>query len=259
MPERALARLDGLTVLVARPAAQADALCASIEAAGGLAIRLPLFAIEPVADLAAAAGQLTAARHLDRWLFTSTNAVEHAARLCPRPWPQLAAVGAVTAAALTALTGQSVLIPPSGDGAAALLEHPDLQSLDGQRALIVTGEQTLPILEDGLRARGASVTVLPVYRRVAIEYPPDVIAEWLRQANAAVIPSAEALRRLCALTPPQAQVALAALQLAVPSPRVLETARTLGFTHTPLLPERVSDAAYLDVLQRHARQITSNA
>lgn len=259
MPDEKSARLDGLTVLVARPAGQADALCAMIEAAGGRAIRLPLFAIEPVADAAAAAAELSTATHFDCWLFTSTNAVDHAAALCPQPWPALAAVGAVTADALKRLSGQPVLSPTTGDGAAALLAHPALQQLDGRRMLIVTGEQTLPVLEDGLRARGATVTVLAVYRRVAIEHAPETIATLIAQADAAVIPSAEALRQLYALTPTQARSRLLALQLAVPSPRVLETARTLGFTHEPLLPERVSDAAYLEILRRHARHRPSNA
>ncbi len=259
MPDEVSARLDGLTVLVARPEAQAGALCALIEAAGGRAIRLPLFAIEPVADSAAAASALADARHFDRWLFTSTNAVDHAAALCPPPWPRLAAVGTVTAAALTKLSSQPVLTSPAGDGAAALLTHPELRQLDGQRTLIVTGEQTLPILEDGLRARGARVTVLAVYRRIAIAHAPETMASLIAQADAAVIPSAEALRQLCALTPPQAAATLRALQLAVPSPRVLETARTLGFTRMPLLPERVSDVAYLEVLRRHACHRPSNA
>ena len=259
MPDDSPARLDGLSVLVARPAAQADGLCALIEAAGGHALRLPLHAIEAVADPAAVAARLAAATSFDGWLFTSTNAVDHAHACCPPPWPKLAAVGAVTAASLSRLTGQPVLTPLRGDGAAALLDHPGLGTVDGQRLLIVTGEQTLPLLEDGLKARGAQVSVLPVYRRMAISHPPDTVADLLRRADLAVIPSSEALHRLCALTPPEARQCLHALQLAVPSPRVLETARTLGFTRTPLLPERVSDAAYLDVLRRHARHRTSKA
>lgn len=258
-PDEASAWLDGLTVLVARPAAQAEALCTLIEAAGGRALRLPLFAVEPVADRDAAAAALATASAFDYWLFTSTNAVDHAARLCPQPWPTLAAVGAVTAAALTTLTGQTVLTPPTGDGAAALLAHPSLQQGQGRRALIVTGEQTLPILEAGLGARGMAVTVLPVYRRVAVDHPPAAVAALLQQADIAVIPSGEALQRLCALTPPEARARLTALQLAVPSPRVIETARTLGFSAEPLLPARVSDAAYLDVLRRHARHRTPHA
>lgn len=258
MHER-LARLDGLTVLVARPAEQADALCALIEQAGGRVLRLPLFEIAPVVDLEAAARRLQAARSFDRWLFTSSNAVRHAAELLPPPWPSLAAVGAVTAAALAGLTGTAVLAPEDGDGAEALLRHPALLEVAGQQHLIVTGEQTLPLLEAGLRAREAKVEVLAVYRRVAIDHAPERIAELLAQANVAIIPSGEALARLAALTPPSAQSRLQALQLAVPSPRVVETARILGFVHQPLLPQRVTDAAYLEVLSRHRPGQSLNA
>ncbi len=258
MPE-AMARLDGLIVLVARPAEQADALCALIEQAGGRVLRLPLFEIEPVADPEAAAYRLQAASSFDRWLFTSSNAVRHAAALLPPPWPPMAAVGTVTAAALAELTGLSVLTPEDGDGAEALLRHPALQEIAGQRHLIVTGEQTLPLLEAGLRARKADVEIVSVYRRIAIDHVPERIAELLAQANVAIIPSGEALARLAALTPPAAQSRLQALQLAVPSPRVVETARILGFVHQPLLPQRVTDAAYLEVLSRHRPGHSLNA
>lgn len=253
MPEPDAARLDGLTVLVARPAAQAETLCRLIEAAGGAVIRLPMQAIAAVPDAAAAAAELAAHRDAARWLFTSTNAVEHAAALCPPPWPALGAVGSVTAAALTRLTGAPVIVPPAGDGAAALLAHPALAEIAGQRLLIVTGEDTLPILEDGLRARGARVRVLPVYRRVAVRHSPDAVAAALAAADIALVPSGEALRQLVESTPPEARPRLLRLPLAVPSSRVVETARALGFVHEPLLPARVHDAAWLDTLWRHAR------
>jgi uroporphyrinogen-III synthase len=253
-PDETTARLDGLTVLVARPAAQADTLCRLIEAAGGRAIRLPLFAIAAVADPAEVAAVLAAHRDAARWLFTSTNAVHHAAALCPPPWPALAAVGAVTAAALNRLTGCAVVAPLAGDGAAALLAHPALAEVGGQRLLIVTGEGTLPILGDGLAVSGARVRVLPVYRRVAVEHGPEAVAAAIAAADIALVPSAESLLRLVALTPAAARAALLRLPLALPSPRVLETARSCGFSHEPLLPTRVDDAAWLDTLWRHARQ-----
>lgn len=250
MPEHAAVRLDGLTVLVARPAAQAEALCALIEQAGGRALRLPLFEIAAVADPEAAAARLQAARAFDRWLFTSSNAIGHAAALAPPPWPPLAAVGAVTAAVLAGIAGTEVLVPEAGDGAEALLAHPALRQIAGQRQLIVTGEQTLPLLEAGLRARGALVEVLAVYRRVAVEHAAEVVGAALAQADVAILPSGEALTRLVELTPAAAQPLLKALQLALPSPRVVETARVLGFLRPPLLPSRVADAAYLEVLSR---------
>ena len=166
-------------------------------------------------------------------------------------WTALAAVGAVTAAALQALTATDVIAPEAGDGAAALLDHPGLQAIAGQRLLIVTGEQTLPILEAGLRARGAAVAVLAVYRRLAVAHAPEAVAQMIGAADAAIVPSGEALARLLEITPVEAQQKLWALQLALPSPRVVETARILGFVRKPLLPPRVSDAAYLEVLSRH--------
>lgn len=252
-------RLDGLTVLIARPAAQAAALCDAIEAAGGRVIRLPLFEIAPVADPQAAARVLADFAEADRWLFTSSNAVEQAAALRPRPWPALAAVGPVTASALTRLTGETVLVPLSGDGAAALLEHPALAAVAGQRLLIVTGEGTLPILEAGLTARGAEVRVLAVYRRLAIEHPAESVASAVAAADIAVLPSGESVQRLVALCPPPARAALLRLPLALPSPRVVETARRAGFEHPPLLPARVNDAAWLELLGRHARQRSGSA
>lgn len=258
MPETP-ARLDGLTVLVARPAAQAEALCTLIEQAGGRALRLPLFEIGLVAEPAAAAARLQASLDFDRWLFTSSNAVRHAAGLLAPPWPPMAAVGLVTAAALEELSGADVLTPDDGDGAEALLRQPALQQLAGQRHLIVTGEQTLPLLEAGLRARGAAVEVLAVYRRLAVEHRPERVAELLAEADFAIIPSADALARLAALTPPAARRRLQRLRLAVPSPRVVETARILGFVHQPLLPQRVTDAAYLEVLSRHRPGQSLNA
>lgn len=259
MPDPTAARLDGLTVLVARPAAQAESLCALIASAGGRVIRLPLLEIAPVADAASAAAALAEHRDADQWLFTSANAVEHAAALFPPPWPALAAVGAVTAAALTRLTGMPVRVPPDGDGAAALLAHPVFADVAGRHLLIVTGEATLPVLEDGLVARGAKVRVLPVYRRVSVEHAPDAVAAAVAAADIAIVPSAESLMRLVALTPPTARTALLRTLLALPSPRVVETARRLGFEQEPLLPARVNDAAWLDLLWRHARRRSRTA
>lgn len=252
MPEApATDSLHGCRVLVARPAAQARTLCTMIEAAGGRARSLPLLEIAEVADPAAAAARLAAARGADRWIFSSTNAVRHAAALQPPPWPAAAAVGEATAAALEALGLRAVLRPEAGDGAAALLAHPALADVAGQRIALIAGEQPLPDLERCLRARGAVVDSIAVYRRLPVAHAPQAVAEAIADSDIAIVPSAEALRQLARLTPPEARAALLALRLALPSPRVVETARELGFRHTPLMPQRVSDAAYLDLLRGH--------
>jgi uroporphyrinogen-III synthase len=241
--------LNGLAVLVTRPAAQAEGLCQLIESAGGVALRLPLQAIAPVAEPAIAAAQLEACHDWNWWLFSSTNAVQEAAQLLPLPWPRVAAVGAVTAAALRALGITEVLAPNSGDGARALLAHPVFSEVRGQRFALIAGENPLPELAETLAARGAIVASIAVYRRLLVPYPIAEVARMLTQAQIAIVPSGEALMQLFTLVPAHLRSLLLRLQLAVPSPRVVEKALQLGFGRTPLLPQRVTDAAYLEVLQ----------
>ncbi len=225
-----------------------------IDAAGGMALRLPLLAIAPVPDPSAAARRLESGRNADRWIFSSTNAVQETAALVAPPWPPAAAVGSVTAATLQALGHSDVLTPPQRDGANALLAHPAFADIGNQRLVLIAGENPLPELETELRRRGAQVEVVAVYRRVAVAHAPAAVADAVKRADIAVVPGVEALTQLLRLTPPAARARLLHLQLAVPSPRVVEKALELGFTRTPLLPQRVTDAAYLDVLRLYCKR-----
>jgi uroporphyrinogen-III synthase len=235
--------------LVTRPAHQAQVLCALLRQAGAAVRLLPLIAVEPVADPIAAAATLQRARGWDRWIFTSANAVQQAAALDGGPWPALAAAGAATAAALE-LAGHPGAAVPAADGSDGLLADPCFAAPAGQRILVVTGENTRSELPEGLRRRGAAVEVQAVYRRVPVAYPPPILADALAEAAVAVVPSAEALAQLLRLTPPSSRARLLALQLALPSPRVVEKAREAGFARNPLVPARVSDAAYVKLLER---------
>jgi len=69
----------------------------------------------------------------------------------------------------------------------------------------------------------------------------------------AIVSSAEALANLVRLTPSAVRPLLLPLQLVLPSQRVVEKAREAGFTQPPLLPARVSDAAYVELLERWRR------
>jgi uroporphyrinogen-III synthase len=245
--------LGGLRVLVTRPARQAAALCEMIRQAGGEALALPLLAIAPVEDAAAAAAQLAAAAPASRCIFTSANAVHCGLRLHPGPWPQrLAAAGAATAAALRAAGFAQVLLPAHGDGADGLLAEPALQDLAGERVLIVTGADSLPALAQGLSARGAEVRSVAVYRRVPEAVDAARVAALLAAAQAAIVTSGEALDRLYAVTPLAQREQLLQLQLVVASPRLAERAGRLGFRSPPLIPKRVADAGFVAVL-RHWR------
>jgi uroporphyrinogen-III synthase len=133
--------LIGLRVLVTRPAAQADALVAHLQAAGAEVRRLPLLTIQPPPDTATAAAQLADQSKADLWIFTSANAVRGAQTLLDAArWQpdKILAIGAATAQVLAAL-GHAAECPPADSATSeGLLQLPRLQALAGQRIAIVT-------------------------------------------------------------------------------------------------------------------------
>src|SRR5690606_34287481 len=104
-------------------------------------------------------------------IFISTNAVEHGLRLFRRPgdpWPAapvVYAIGRATAQALRA-AGIAALEAEGRMDSEALLALPALQSVAGQRVLIVRGEGGRSRLASTLAARGAHVDIAESYRRL---------------------------------------------------------------------------------------------
>jgi len=243
-------RLNGLTVMVTRPEHQAQALCDQLLEAGARIELLPLLAIAPAADGAGLRAQLQGARGWDYWIFTSANAARYAALLDHGPWPALAAAGPATAGALRQAGHSAATVPDRQDGAAGLLADAAFAAPKGKRILIVTGENTLPDLAEGLRARGAEVASAAVYRRLPVSHEPARVAMAITASDVAIVSSAEALANLLRLTPSAVRPLLFGLQLVLPSQRVVEKAREAGFREPPLLPARVSDAAYVELLER---------
>lgn len=245
--------LDGLRVLVTRPAHQAENLCRMIEAQGGTAVRLPLLAIQPTAHPARAAQVLAAARTYDAWIFTSANAVRHAEPLCRQPWPpRIAAVGAATAAALEAGGHEVQMAPLAAHSAEALLALPELADVRERRILIVTGEDGLDVLARTLFERGAQVEVAEVYRRVPLPYGADAVLSALRGTDVLVVTSAQALEHLVALTPQNSRATLFKKRVVVPGERVQAQARALGFVHDAQVTQPMSDATIVRVLAQDA-------
>jgi uroporphyrinogen-III synthase len=240
--------LAGWRVLVTRPAHQAENLCRLIEAQGGRAERLPLISVEPLAHAAPVARQLEQARDWDGWLFTSANAVRHAAQIFRGNWcPRLYAVGAATAAALEAGGRELTAAPRQAHSGEALLALPELQEIAGGRFLVVTGERGLDVLAPGLRARGAQADVAEVYRRVPMPYPEARVLAALRGVDAVIVTSGEALEHLMRLTPESSRPTLLKRLVVVPSERVVEKARGLGFVRVQA-PALMADAQIAQLL-----------
>ena len=166
---RVAAPLEGVRVAVTRAGDRGTPLAGQLRTAGATVHEVPLTRIEslPGAPLAAALREL---RTYSWILLTSVNGVEHlAAALAPLQrdvlrMKKLAVVGSATA---TAAEGQGwipTLVPERFQSEALLDAMAARGDVDGARVLYPSAEGARDVLPAGLRALGAVVDVIPVYR-----------------------------------------------------------------------------------------------
>jgi len=234
-------------VLVTRPQLQSPKLEALLRTRGIEPLALPLFAIEPHGDPAVHRTTLALARDWNGWLFTSANAARAAAALDAGQWPALYAIGSATGATLAELGHPGARQASIGSTSEALLDHPELREIAGQRFLICTGSGGRDALDQGLRSRGAQPTRLELYRRVAVDHAPSHVALCVDAVDAVICTSGESVERLLALVPEDRRTLLFARRLVVPSARVLELARRLGWSSVRA-PATTSDEALVECL-----------
>ncbi len=171
-PPASVRPLVGRRIAVTRAREQAGELVRELEALGAEVVSAPTIRIEALPDLEPLRRALA---HLAeyRWVvFTSQNAVQVVFDrlgvwgLAPRDFAgrRIAAIGPATAEALTA-RGVQVDVLPEGYVAESLVDalasHEDLR---GARILLPRAEAARDALPEGLRARGATVNIIPVYR-----------------------------------------------------------------------------------------------
>jgi len=154
--------LTGRTVAVTRARAQASALAWRLRALGAEVVEAPAIAIEPLAVT------LPDVSAYDVLCVTSPNG---AARLLSEvrdaralAGPVIAAIGPGTARALRA-GGIEPDVVPQRAIAEALVEA--LADVPVRRALIARAQEARDVLDAALRARGAEVDVVALYRTVA--------------------------------------------------------------------------------------------
>ena len=237
--------LAGLSVLLTRPAGQADKLAATIQNLGGQVTSLPLLAIEPISERIAVERLKTSIMALDNYdaaIFISTNAATLGLEWIENYWPQLPvgleayAVGPGTAEILRQLPW-SVHCSDSGVTSEHLLALPGLQDVASKRIALFRGQGGRELLAETLRERGARVNYLEIYQRRVPEYSRAVVLKLLddNAINAALATSQQILDSLIALLsaestlPPKVPENLQSLCVVVPSQRVREHALAAGF------------------------------
>jgi uroporphyrinogen-III synthase len=249
--------LNGRGILVTRPAHQADALCALIEAAGGSPLRFPVLEIRPAVDAPSVQAGLARLADYDLAIFVSANAVQHTlTALAPRAWPgrvEIAAVGAATARALESRGLRVAHCPGAGFTSEALLALPAFRDMTGRRVLILRGDGGREHLRDSLIARGARVDYLEVYRRVQAQADPaPLLGRWRAGSVAAVlVASTDSLEKLAAIVGTLGLGLLRATPLIVGNARTRDRARALGLDGVVAVATDATDAAMVEALCAH--------
>jgi uroporphyrinogen-III synthase len=151
--------LQGVRVLVTRAAEDAPELEDLLRRRGAVPVRMPCIQFEDAPEASQVAERVRA--RPDLVVVSSPHAARRLLALCGRIDVPLAAVGAATARELPG----EVLSPAAGAGAAALLDALR-DRVAGRRVLVPRAEGGNPALVEGLRAAGADVEVLTLYRTV---------------------------------------------------------------------------------------------
>jgi uroporphyrinogen III methyltransferase/synthase len=202
--------LFGRRVVVTRAKHQAGTLAALLRGQGAEVIEMPVIEAEsiPASDRRVEAPfQSLRAGNFDLVCFTSPNGVAAFFELVADEGldarllagTKVAAIGPGTARALRPRGIEPDLVPGRAV-AEGLLERLESEDLDGQRILIPRAETAREVLPEGLAARGAQVTIMPLYRTVPVT-PEQTVIEQAAAADAITFTSASTVSNLLAAVP----------------------------------------------------------
>jgi len=246
--------LQGVHIVVTRPAHQAQGLCELIEAQGGRPIRFPVLDIVPKIDTEF----LQQIQHLNDYhiaLFISPNAVNHAlpAIEAHGGFPEhirIGAVGKATAAALAEQHCPVHIFPEDKFDSESLLALTALLDVRDKKIIIFRGVGGREHLADTLRKRGALVQYAECYQRHKPKHDAQaLLQQWAQHAlDIIIITSVEGLKNLIDMVGKDARPYLFSTPLLVVSERMVEEARQLGFNAAVICAAKASDQHVLDAL-----------
>ena len=234
-----LASLQGLNVLVTRPAPQQQPIREAIESLGGHAVHFPLIDIVPLRGTENIQELEQRVRALDSYqvlIFVSTNGARlgkewfsnYAAKIPDKI--DVIAVGPTTAKMVSTLFECTVMHSDTGMTSEDMLSLPVLKEVAGKHIGIVRGKGGRELLAMELCQRGAIVDYFEVYQREVHVYEPEELINVVHceQINVFTITSAEALARFSDLAIDN-KAALSLIPLVVPSARLASQAERLGY------------------------------
>lgn len=225
--------LQGLHVLNTRPLEQGKALSRAIEEAGGIAIECPALAIE--SNDSSWLLSLSDLTKIDQAIFISANAVNccfMALKQHNLVWPttiKIIAVGQGTANALCKHEIRVDLIPEIADSE-HLLELEAMQQVNQQHIILFKGEGGRTLITETLKARGANLIVIELYKRVMPNLSRQyLLSLWHQDAvDIILFTSQQAMENIFVLFGENAYAWLCTKPCVVISERLAKSASLLG-------------------------------
>jgi len=250
--------LSGRHIVVTRPAGQADSLCATIAARGGIALRFPVLAIDAVEDASTLEDVADRLDGFDLAFFVSPNAVRHALEpiLARRTWPihlRVATVGKGSERALAEFGFDQVISPRSGFDSEAVLGLDEFgpAAVAGRHVVIFRGDGGRDLLGETLRERGASVEYVTCYRRSCPDLDPSTLLDLARhrRLDAITLTSSEGVANLLTMVGDAGWQVLKDVAVFAPHPRIAAHARNAGFLRVIETPP--GDDGLIAALESH--------
>ncbi len=257
-----MSTLNGLGIVLTRPAAQGQRLAERIRAAGGTPIVFPALEIADLQDASQALAKIDRLDEFDMAIFISQNAVDRGLALVRakhrgRLPPAVAAVGAATARALREAGVDEVIEPRGGADSEALLAMPALHAMAGKRVVIFRGVGGRETLRDSLLARGAQVDYIECYTRARPRADAaPLIALWRAgKVQAVNIMSVQTLSNFVEMIGAQGLDLLRSTPIAVSHERVAAAARAQGCHDVRVTP--AGDDGLLSALAGWVKGVTT--
>lgn len=238
--------LFGQTVLVTRTRRQASELSAALAERGAEVIEAPTIVIEPPEDFAQTDAALGQVGFFDWLVLTSPNGVEafferfRAMGLDARDLSicKVAAVGPATAEALERRSIRPDLVPPKFTTQSLGETLTAATAIRGQRILLARADIATSELADTLRAAGAEVAEVTLYRtRCPESLPEEALAalradrvKWITFTSSSTVENFIALLAKCGIDP-QSPV-LKSARLAAIGPVTADALRRHGMEPT---------------------------
>jgi uroporphyrinogen-III synthase len=246
-------------ILLTRPQHQVQELGDLISQFGGIPILFPSLHILPPQNMELLKEAIKNLSAFAIAIFTSVNAVTHAAPLIKNVWPEfpkklkIVSIGEGTAKALVQEGLPHHYLPQGRFNSENLLKLPFLQKIAKKNIVIFTGLGGRDLLAHTLSLRGAKVHLAIAYRRVIPTYTKTMVLKIWRKKNIDIIvcTSNEALQNLVNILAPYGKKdLLLKTPLLLGSERQEVFAKILGFAFKPVIAENVTNEAIITSLKQ---------